>query len=469
MSKLQTRHIPIIAKAILLALAAHATRSLASATPERPNILFIITDQHHAGMMSAAGNPHLKTPALDSLAAEGARFANAYVANPVCAPSRIAMATGMMPGRFGVFYNGMKATLPDSVNENSLGKLMKRAGYATFYGGKTHLTPELEPKNAGYDVYFKNQREELPEACIEFIDTPRDDPFFAVASFINPHDICFAYNAYLQDKQRLPLVDALYREASELSTDELPPLPDNFRIPDREPSAIEQSLKVNAVTPAKIIRAKYDEREWRIYRWIYCRLTERVDGHIARLLDALKRNGLEENTLVLFTSDHGDMDGSHRMASKNHFYENSVGVPFLMRLNGAIPSGVVNETHLVSTGLDILPTLCDYAGIEAPDHAIGRSLRPVAEGARSVENRPFVVSENDLGRMLRSERFKYCVYQYGDDRESLVDLQKDPGESTNLAQHPEYRSVLNQHRSYLLEWIQSSRDDDARSFAIAPE
>ena len=437
------------------------------AANERPNIVFIITDQHHAGMMSAAGNPHLETPALDSLANQGVRFTKAYVANPVCMPSRVAMATGMMPGRLGVFNNGMKADIPEHVDENSLGKLMKRAGYDTFYGGKTHLSPSLEPRTAGYDKFFKNQREELPAACIEFIETPRENPFFVVASFINPHDICFAFNAYKYFPQRLPLVDELYKQATQLPLDQLPPLPANHNIQTGEPIAIESSLKVNAVTPAKIIRKEYDELQWRYYRWIYCRLTERVDGHIAKILDALKLNGLDENTIVLFTADHGDMDASHGLASKNHFYEESSGVPFLMRQNGSIPAGVVNDTHLISTGLDILPTLCDYAGIAAPDHLIGRSLRPIAEGRQQIERRKFVVSENNIGRMVRSDRYKYCVYIEGDQRESLVDLEKDPGELTNLATHPEYQDILYSHQAYLQKWIEESGDEEAKSFAIS--
>lgn len=457
----KTAHSLIIGLAFALGFALFANS-------EKPNILFIITDQHHAGMMSAAGNPYLKTPALDSLAADGVRFTNAYVANPVCVPSRIAMATGVMPGRLGVLDNGMKATIPPHVSENSLGHLMKRAGYDTFYGGKTHVAPEIEPKNAGYDVYFADQREKLPQACIDFIETPRDRPFFAVTSFINPHDICYAYNAFAHREKRLPLVNKLYEQASALPLDELPPLPANFKIPKREPSAIEQSLKINAVTPAKIIRAKYDEREWRIYRWIYCRLTELVDSHIAKLLEALEQNGLDEKTLVIFTADHGDMDAAHAMASKNHFYEESVGVPFLMRHTGSIPKGQVNDRHLISTGLDIVPTLCDYAGIEIPSHLRGRSLRSIAEVANAREDRTFVVSENNIGRMVRSERFKYCVYKIGEDRESLVDLEKDPGELENLARHPEYRKILLSHRAYLKDWIRSTDDEDAATFAIQP-
>ena len=431
-----------------------------------PNILFIMTDQQHAGMMSCAGNPHLKTPAMDRLARDGIRFTCAYAANPVCVPSRISMATGVMPGRLGVFSNGMKADVPLDVDAHSLGKLIKSAGYDTFYGGKVHMCPELAPLSAGYDEYFKDQRDGLPAACIEFIKRQREKPFFVVASFINPHDICFAYSAY---KGRSPKgkqsVEHLYRQAAALPLDELPPLPDNYAIPADEPHAIESHLRPRAVTPAGTMRKEYDERQWRIYRWIYCRLTEQVDRHIGLILDAVNSNELEDKTLIVFTSDHGNMDASHRLASKGLFYDESVGVPLLMKYKGTIPPGTVDE-HLVSNGLDILPTLCDYAGIAVPTTLLGKSLRPVAEGKHTDKWRPYVVSENRTGRMIRSQRYKYCVYTEGAIRESLVDMRNDPGEMKNLALLPEYENALFQHRSYLHQWIEKSGDLQARTFAI---
>lgn len=266
----------------------------------------------------------------------------------------------------------------------------------------------------------------------------------------------------------MALVDGLYAEAEALPEDELPPLPTNSGIPELEPGAIKLNLKEDAVTPAKLIRKDYNDRDWRNYRWIYCRLTERVDAQIGELLKALKENGLEENTLVIFTSDHGDMDGSHRLASKNVFYEESVGVPFMMQYKGVIPAGVVDDQSLVTNGLDTLPTLCDYAGIPIPDYLLGRSLQSLAESKGDSERRPYVVAENNTGRMLRSGRYKYCVYISGTPRESLVDLEKDPGEMHNLVALPEYRDVLNQHRNYLQRWIAESKDADAESFAIAP-
>jgi arylsulfatase A-like enzyme len=455
-------------KCTILTVLIHSMLSVVSFAADKPNIIVIITDQQHAGMMSCAGNQHLQTPALDKLAKDGIRFTHAYVTNPVCVPSRISMATGVMAGRFGVLNNGMRATMPREVSENSLGQLMKNAGYDTFYGGKTHMSPELEPRRTGYDETFKDEREALPGACIDFIERDRHKPFFAVASFINPHDICFAYQAYqihtgTREKAKGKATE-LYEIAAAMPMDQLPPLPDGFQIPTLEPAAIELNLKSDAVTPSGTIRQVYDEREWRIYRWIYCRLTEQVDDLIGRILTAVERNGLDESTLIVFTSDHGDMDSCHRLASKGVFYENSSRVGFLMKYSGHIIPGKV-EPRLVSSGLDLLPTLCDYAGIKVPEHCLGRSLRPIAEGKFIADWRDYVVTENHTGRMLRSEKFKYCVYHEGKPRESLVDLQSDPDEMNNLVADPSHRDALNQHRIFLQQWIELSGDAVAKSFA----
>ena len=427
----------------------------------RPNILFIMTDQQHAGMMSCTGNKWLKTPAMDSLARDGITFERAYCANPVCVPSRTSMATGVMPGRLGAFDNGSgmkKAAIPDEVDKNSLGKIIKRAGYDTFYGGKVHMCRALDPAKAGYDKYFRDQRDKLPGACIRFMKKKRDKPFFAVASFINPHDICFAYSAYKgPGKHNMASVDKLYQHALSLPLDRLPPLPENYEIPQDEPEAIEAHLSPKAVTPAITMRQKYDERQWWIYRWIYCRLTEQVDKQIGRILNGLKKAGLQEKTLVVLTSDHGNMDASHRLASKGLFYEESVRVPLIITYKGVTP-GKIDEEHLVSTGLDILPTLCDYANIKQPEHLLGKSLRPIAEGKTVNKWRPYVASENGWGRMIRSKRFKYCIYESGQNREFLVDLENDPGEMRNKANNPRYKKPLNEHRQFLKEWIQISND-----------
>lgn len=436
----------------------HAGAEESAAKQERPNILFIMTDQQHAKMLSCAGNRWLSTPALDGLAREGIRFERAYCTNPVCVPSRTSMATGVMSCRLGADNNntGMKAKLPPEVNENSMGKIMKRAGYATFYGGKVHMCDPLDPLSSGYDVFRKDERDRLPAECLKFITQKRDKPFFSVASFINPHDICFAHIATKGQNKHGVL--ELYKKAQALPLDELPPLPENHGLPEKEPLALaDRPAESKATTPSLLMRKTYDERAWRIYRWIYHRLTEKVDSQIGKILEGLKQAGLYNNTLVIFTSDHGNMDASHRLASKGIFYEESVGVPFVMKYTGHIPAGRVDNTHLVSSGLDILPTICDYAGIAIPKHLLGKSLRAVVEGEDIHGWRSYVASENGWTRMIRTDRYKYCLF-LGNGEESLVDLKNDPGEMKNIAGDPNFKDVLAEHRAILADWARLSQD-----------
>lgn len=431
----------------------------------KPNILFIMTDQQHAGMMSCAGNKHLTTPAMDSLARDGIQFKKAYCTNPVCAPSRISMATGMMPNRLGASNNapGIEfMTLPTEVDENSLGKVVQSAGYDTFYGGKVHMCELLHPEKAGYDEYFQDDREALPAACVEFIRQKRTKPFFAVASFINPHDICFAHRAH--NGKNTQGVLELYKEACSLPLEQLPLLPDNFSVQHGEPSAVEANASTTAITPSGIMRKEYSERDWRIYRWIYHRLTEQVDQHIGIILDGLQEAGLEDHTLIVFTSDHGNMDASHRLASKGFFYDESVGVPLIIKYKGAIAAGSTDQQHLVSTGLDILPTICDYAGGQKPAHLLGESLRPIAEGKDVDVWRSYVASENHYARMIRSDGYKYCAYDSSASKESLVDMENDPGEMRNLVNDSKYQGILAEHRRLLTDWSKLSSDKDASKY-----
>jgi arylsulfatase A-like enzyme len=329
------------------------------------------------------------------------------------------------------------------------------------------MCPELNPLDAGYDEYFRDEREDLPRACIDFMERKRERPFLVVASFINPHDICFAYQAFEgKSARKKESVEALYQQAAALPMEKLPPLPFNFEVPRGEPEAIELFSSPNAVTPSGIMRQKYDEREWRIYRWIYCRLTEKADRLVGDLLDAVQRMGIDDETLVVFTSDHGDMDACHRLASKGRFYEKSVKVPFLLKYPGQVLAGHVDHEHFVSSGMDILPTLCDFAGIEIPESAMGRSLRTLAAGREDPAWREFVVTENHTGRMLRTRDFKYCLYSQGNPRESLVDLRNDPGELVNVATIPDYQLTLREHRRLLRGWMQESQDHPGLMFAI---
>ncbi len=447
---------------------------------QRPNILFIMTDQQHAGMMSCAGNKWLKTPALDRLAASGTRFERAYSANPVCVPSRFSLQTGLMPSAIGMGQNedSPKATVTDTMVQQSLGNLFQRAGYETVYGGKVHLPPKMNNlKNIGYRNLTGDARQGLAQACAQFLKSPHEKPFLLFASFINPHDICYmGINAHQVatggaatnnvDSRTCETVLDRARQSGDLAAfarDHCPPVPANYGIPALEPECITRRF-VELRPFRAYIRANWSEDQWRLHRWAYCRLTEMVDEQIAVVLDALRDAGLESNTLIVFTSDHGDLDAAHKLEHKSILYEEAVRIPFIMSLPGAIPKGIIDNGHFVSNGLDLLPTLCDYAGIDVPAGRAGQSVRPLAEG-KAVEGwRDFVISETECGRMVRTDRFKYCLYNSGAHREQLTDLKDDPGEMKNLAEVPAFKSTLEQHHRLLKGWVEKTGDRIAAGY-----
>jgi arylsulfatase A-like enzyme len=447
---------------------------------KRPNILFIMTDQQHAGMMSCTSNRWLKTPAMDKLAASGIRFERAYACNPVCIPNRFSLQTGLMPSSIGMSQNGdsAQAEVTDIMIRQSLGRLFRKAGYETVYGGKVHFPRKMKGvQNLGYRNLTGNSRQGLADACAKFIKEPHTKPFFLFASFINPHDICYmAINDFNRAQGKAPIdnIDSRTCEAvldrvretgdiDDFVEEHCPELPANHDVPENEPECIMDKY-INPRPFQAYTRKKWTKNQWRLHRWAYCRLTEMVDRKIGILLDALREAQIEDNTLVVFTSDHGDMDSAHKLEHKQVLYEESVRVPFIMSYKGIISKGLVDNAHLISNGLDLLPTLCDYAGIEIPKGLPGRSLRPLAEGKNPDKWRDFVVSESQNGRMLRTERFKYCIYDSGKNCEQLIDLKNDPGEMTNLANIEDYKKVLDSHRQLLCQWVERTSDKIAAEY-----
>jgi choline-sulfatase len=438
------------------------------AAARRPNILFIMTDQQHAGMMSCAGNKHLKTPAMDSLAASGTRFERAYCTNPVCLPSRFGMMTGRMPSACGIKSNrGSRGPVGEAIVAASMGRVLRSAGYEVAYGGKTHLPRGLNPQPMGFDTISRDQRWKLADACAEFIKRRRTKPFLLVASFINPHDICYmAIDDHKKTRVPPPLTTALQLpkgvSRAEFYAKHCPPLPANFEPPPGEAEAIAALLRARPFK--QHARTTWSAEKWRLHRWAYCRLTEVVDAQIARLLQALRDAGQENDTVVIFTSDHGDMDAAHRMEHKTALYEEATHIPFIISHKGHTRGGRVDEAHLVSNGLDLIPTMCDYAGIAPPKGLRGRSVRALAEGRKPTSWRSHLAVESEIGRMLRTERHKYVVYDKGANREQLIDLKEDPGEMANLAADPECKDLLNQHRRRLRRWVEQIDDEIGKAY-----
>jgi glucosamine-6-phosphate deaminase len=230
------------------------------------------------------------------------------------------------------------------------------------------------------------------------------------------------------------------------------------------------------VANPKIFRgANLSEEDWRRYGYAYYRLVERVDREVGRILSALSDSGLARNTLVVFTSDHGDGLGAHQWNQKWALYEECVRIPLIMRLPEVSPAGQVDRKHLVSNGLDLYPTFCDFAGVEAPSELPGLSLRPLLEGREPDRWREFVAVETWFGqcigglgthgRMVRTARHKYVLYSWGKYREQLFDLVSDSGEMRNLAVQADCNDVLARHRELLSDWLRITDDQYHRHYA----
>ncbi len=422
------------------------------------NMLLIITDQQTVDALSCAGNPYVRTPNLDRLAARGVRFEKSYCTFPLCCPSRGSLFTSRMPHELSIYGNADAELSGKGLQAKTMGELFQAAGYETAYAGKWHLQvpfPSFKERQipgftmlplAGRDPgaidHAKHGKgltvdPNTADAAIKFLRQPHKKPFLLVASLLNPHDIC-EYPECAALRSLLPDDRA-----------ELPPARPNRRDTEKLPSALQPAVSQKGV---------WTEQEWREYLWVYYRLCEISDSEAGRVLAALDQSGLTANTVVVFTSDHGEMMGSHQMLHKQKLYEESAAVPLFV-----VPPGGkagVDSQHLVS-GLDILPTLLDYAGIAAPASLEGKSLRPLVEG-QEVPWREFVVSEvNGFGeaRMVRTARYKYVVLAKGENREQLFDIEKDPGELKNLIANPALSIEVERHRRLLEQWRKETHDE----------
>jgi arylsulfatase A-like enzyme len=501
-----------LATYILLMLS--LTTASRAAEGDKPNVLIIMTDQQFAEVMSCAqGTKYLHTPNMDSIAANGMRFNRAYAANPLCCPSRTSSFTGRYPHETGVQGNSQAF---DVERFPMLGKAFKDAGYDTGYTGKTHIRFSINPSGHtftektvdihGFDYLYQENpnRGDSPRRGdfgrvapgVEFLKMKRDKPFLLVVSCMNPHDVCeYARN------ERLPNGDV----GTPPPLEQLPPLPENHLPPQGETEII--SYMRWATQRTSFTKANtFDEKKWRELIWAYYRMTEMADAEIGRVLTALRETGQEENTIIVFLSDHGDGHGSHKWNQKQMLYDESARVPFIISWKGKTRQGT--SDLLVNTGVDLFPTLCDFAGIEPPNGLPGKSLMKPSLGVVPSWKREYVVSETHIqnaggvggvtkeergvmrirayGRMVRSDRFKYCVYsesipaqpiaianasseahkRYELNRqllktvrqESLIDMENDPGEMKNLAKDPAYKEVLLRHREYLEEFCQEHGD-----------
>ena len=449
---------------------------------KQPNILIVMSDEHRPSVTGYAGDGVAETPNLDALAGEGLAFENAYCAFPLCSPSRVAFLTGKHPHKTGAFtnYDYLKSDVA------TFAHAFGAAGYETVLAGRMHFQgpdqrhgfhqringdlgksayramfddgapPPASPELVGaygslHDAAGQNVTgltksgvgvtgihaydKEVTRTAIDFIEQRPDDadPFLLVVGYALPHPPYVAPpEEYARFAGRVP-----------------PPLPapQNPHPADADHRAASGSTGLPEGDPA-IDRV----------RTAYYAQTAMLDENVGHLMEALDNSAFGENTIVVYTSDHGDQLGDRDMWWKNTFYDSSVGVPLLLRWTGQVaPAKVRQNVSLVDVG----PTLLDLAGVEPLPDASGQSFRSLIDGDPTLWADEVFAETRGLGqigryqRMVRRGRWK-LTYYHGLEPQ-LFDMEADPDELVDLAQDPEHASV----RASLVAAVLSDWDPEA--------
>lgn len=450
---------------------------------EKPNFLIIQCDHLTQRVVGAYGHTKGCTDPIDEVASRGVVFSNAYVGCPLSQPSRAALWSGLMPHQTNVRSNSAEPTnqpLPSHVP--TLGSVFSENGYDAVHFGKTHDMGALRGFTHKEPVAKPFTDPEFPvnndsfldvgtcEDAVAYLSNPPQQPFICVADFQNPHNICGFVGAN-EGKQALSFKG------------ELPPLPDNFDVEDW--SNVPVPVQYICCTHRRMTQASHwTDEQYRQYIAAFQHYTKMVSKQITQVLDALYSTPAGKNTIIVFMADHGDGMASHRMVTKHiSFYDEMTNIPFIFAGPGIKQQKKPVDQFLTQPTIDLLPTLCDLAGIAMPADKAGISLAPTLKGDKQEKTHPYVVSEwhteygyiTTPGRMVRGPRYKYTHYLEGNGEE-LYDMKKDPGEKVNLAKNPKYAKILAEHRAMLDDYIVRSKDDyrslkvdtDARSRQHAP-
>lgn len=424
---------------------------------ETPNVLLLFADDQRPDTIGAHGNPHIRTPHLDRLVSEGFSFRRAYClgsdGGAVCVPSRAMLNTGKS------FYR-----IPtDMEGETTLGELLGRNGFATFATGKWHngRPSWLKSFQAGRSIMFggmsnhakvpivdlgldgklSGQREGVrfsstlfADAAIDFLRNYRDEkPFFAYVAFTAPHDPRNPPPKYRRMYYRNP-----------------PPLPPNFA-PQHPFNNGHMTGRDESLGPwprtELVVRDQLSE---------YYGLITQLDRQVGRILRELAASPHAENTIVIYTADHGLAVGSHGLLGKQNVYEHSMGAPLVFSGPG-IPQGGESSTFCYL--LDIFPTLCSLLDIDMPEGIDGLDLSRVWRGEATSLRDSIFTSFRDLMKAVRDERWKLIRYPRIDHMQ-LFDLESDPHETRNLAFEPAQADRIDQLTALMREWQDEVGDDD---------
>lgn len=444
----------------------------------KPNILFLMTDQQRPDSLGCYGSDIAITPNLDKLAEEGVVFDNCYVQNPLCCPSRYSMLTGKYPHSHGVISNWYEP----NKNELSFGHQLKRAGYQTALIGKMHLTPWhdlfgfdgriiAEAKfhqscpddyerflnkhgTSRKELYDKTSEEYINNATAVPSKVPQelhidsfvglsiceyikktDGPFCVFGSFLSPHnpyDPPAPYDELFVDKkfpERNMTKGEVVRKPKEAY--------------DYINNRLDWTYKTDELTKEQLHKTKAN----------YYALNTLVDDWVGKIIDTLKEQGLYDNTVIIYTSDHGDLLGDHGLVYKQCFYEQSVKVPLIVHYPEKFKSKRVTDDV---ESIDLFDTFCELGNAFNGYGSQGKSLVPLLEGHKDYIHKEAVFSENYFGRMVKYKDYK-MVYYVGKDYGELYNLKGDIAEQINLWEELEGSVIKNKLKDLLLEWSFSSQ------------
>ncbi len=438
----------------------------ANGADARLNVLFIATDDMNCDL-SAYGNPQVQTPNLERLARMGVKFDNAYCQQPLCAPSRVSIMTGLRPDTLDIhtLANELRKKNPDVVTLAQMfrknGYFVARAGKIFHYGNPGQIGTDgnddiiswderynpagidkieenkivryskggLGCSMAWWDPVSKDEEHtdgQVASTVVALLDAHQDEPFFLACGFFNPHCPYVAPRRYFN---QYPLDEITLPNLAEAKADmlDVPPMATYW---DRG----HWPYHFGNITVDQARRCKQ----------AYYACISFVDAQVGRLLDALQKHGLLDKTLIVFWSDHGYFVGEKGLWFKRKAFERAARVPLIIAGPGIAKNGSVNKPVEL---LDLYPTLADLCGLTPPDNLEGKSLRPLLTDPTTAKWTEPAVTEvwfnpNNWGYSIRTERWRYTEWLEGQAGCELYDHAKDPEEVTNLAGDPAYAAVV---------------------------
>ena len=485
---------------MILALALAAA---SAASAPRPNVVFIMSDDHAAQAISAYGSRVNQTPHIDQLAREGMLFRNFFVTNSICTPSRASVLTGLYSHKNGVpVFNHIDRA------QETLPKLLQAAGYYTALVGKWHLgsdptgfdrweifpgqgaynDPELYTASGEKTYEGRYATDLVTDLAIDFIrERPKDRPFFLMVHHKAPHREWTPDEAHrrLFEGRQIPepatfwddystRSDALrenkQRVADDLTRRDLKLVPpESVLASERNVWRVQKPTEVTVVRDGKTVTLTGKELarfKYQRYMQDYLACVQSVDDNVGRLLEYLKASGLERNTIVVYTSDQGFFLGEHGLFDKRFMYEESLRMPVLVRWPALVKPG--SETKALAVNVDFAPTFLETAGAAVPKAMQGRSLLPLLRGETPRDWRDAVYYRyyHDPGHHdtrahygVRTARHK-LIYYWKKDQWELFDLASDPNELQNLYGQPGQEALTAELKATLARLRKELEDDD---------